>query len=106
MPATLTASDHRARLLDGMARAVGANGYAATTIADIVAQAAVSRRTFYEHFQTKADCLVALYEAVNVEGLKVLARQLDPALPWREPVQGALGAYFAWMAGHLSLIHS
>jgi AcrR family transcriptional regulator len=68
------------------------------TIADIVGEAAVSRRTFYEHFQTKADCLIALYESVSLEGLSVLAGQLNPKLDWREQVEDALRAYFAWMA--------
>ncbi len=38
-------NEHRARLLEGMARAVAAKGYADTTIADIVREASVSRRT-------------------------------------------------------------
>lgn len=73
-------------------------GYGATTIADIVSEAAVSRRTFYEHFATKADCLIALYESVSLEGLSVLMSQLNPDRPWREQVQDALTAYFGWMA--------
>lgn len=52
-------NEHRARLLEGMARAVAAKGYADTTIADIVREASVSRRTFYENFADKAECLIA-----------------------------------------------
>ncbi|MEY4562880.1 MAG: hypothetical protein RLZZ618_2157, partial [Pseudomonadota bacterium] len=91
-------SVHRQRLLQGMAKAVSAKGYATTTITDIVAAAAVSRRTFYEHFDTKADCLIAFYEALSVEGLSVLSAQLNPDLHWREQVEAALTAYFSWMA--------
>ncbi|REM69108.1 TetR/AcrR family transcriptional regulator, partial [Mycobacterium tuberculosis] len=58
-------SEHYARLLQGMAHAVAAKGYAETTIADIVREAAVSRRTFYEHFSTKTECLIALYETAS-----------------------------------------
>ena len=58
-------SEHRARLLEGMARAVAAKGYADTTIADIVREASVSRRTFYENFGDKAECLIALYEVAS-----------------------------------------
>ena len=60
---------HYSRLLEGMAHAVAAKGYAETTIADIVAEASVSRRTFYEHFTTKAECLIALYEAASHNAL-------------------------------------
>ncbi len=49
--------EHRSRLLEGMAVAVAQKGYAAVTIADIVREASVSRRTFYEHFGSKAECL-------------------------------------------------
>jgi len=38
--------EHRHRLLEGMAHAVAAKGYADTTIADIVSEASVWRRTF------------------------------------------------------------
>ena len=47
------ANEHRHRLLEGMAQAVAEKGYADTTIADIVREAGVSRRTFYEHFAGK-----------------------------------------------------
>ena len=61
-----------------MAQAVAAKGYADTTIADIVREASVSRRTFYEHFSSKAECLVALYEAASHNALKVLREAIDP----------------------------
>jgi AcrR family transcriptional regulator len=61
-----------------MAHAVAAKGYAETTIADIVREAGVSRRTFYEHFSTKAECLVALYDAASRNALKVLREAIDP----------------------------
>ena len=43
----------RQRLLDGMALVLGERAYADLTIADVVAAAHVSRRTFYEHFEGK-----------------------------------------------------
>ena len=39
-------TDHRTRLLQGLAQSVATKGYADTTIADIVREAGVSRRTF------------------------------------------------------------
>jgi AcrR family transcriptional regulator len=89
---------HHSRLLEGMAYAVAAKGYADTTIADIVAAASVSRRTFYEHFTTKAECLVALYEAASRNALKVLRDAIDPSHGWEEQVERALGAYLGCMA--------
>lgn len=97
---------HRGRLLEGMALAVAQKGYADTTIADIVREASVSRRTFYEHFATKADCLVALYEAASHSALKVLRDAIDPCHDWEQQVEQALRAYLACMASNPVLLRT
>jgi AcrR family transcriptional regulator len=99
-------SPHRSRLLEGMAHAVAARGYADTTIADIVREASVSRRTFYEHFATKAECLIALYEAASRNALKVLREAIDPAHDWEEQVERALSAYLQCMAANPVLLRT
>jgi AcrR family transcriptional regulator len=92
------ASEHRSRLLQGMAQSVAAKGYADTTIADIVREAGVSRRTFYEHFNTRADCLIALYEAASRNALRVLQGVIDPSRDWQVQVEQALTAYLGALA--------
>ena len=87
------ASEHQPRLFDGMARAVAAKGYGAITIADIVREAGVSRRTFYEHFTTKADCLIALYASASRNALNALRSSLDPNRTWQTQVEVAMVAY-------------
>lgn len=97
---------HRHRLLEGMARAVAEKGYAETTIADIVRAAAVSRRTFYEHFATKPECLIALYEAASHGALKVLREALDPGRDWQDHVEQAMAAYFGCLAQNPPLVRT
>lgn len=97
---------HYSRLLEGMAQAVAAKGYAQTSIADIVGVASVSRRTFYEHFASKAECLIALYGAASHNALKVLREAIDPAHGWEEQVDQALGAYLATMAANPVLMRT
>jgi AcrR family transcriptional regulator len=97
---------HRSRLLEGMATAVARKGYAETTIADIVAEASVSRRTFYEHFATKADCLVALYEAASHNALKVLREAIAQPQEWEQRVEQALRAYLECMASNPVLMRT
>lgn len=63
--ATRTDETIRRDLIGALASCVAEKGYASTTIADIVAVARVSKRTFYEHFDSKEDCLLALYEHVT-----------------------------------------
>lgn len=99
-------AEHRHRLLDGMAHAVAARGYAEATIADIVREAAVSRRTFYEHFADKAACFVALYEAASDNALAELRDTIDPALDWEAQVERALVAYFRVLSGNPVLLRT
>jgi AcrR family transcriptional regulator len=98
--------EHLHRLLEGMARAVAAKGYADTTIADIVREASVSRRTFYQHFATKAECLIALYEAASRNALKVLRESIDSRDDWQTQVQRALTAYLGCMVGNPVLVRT
>src|SRR4030088_909985 len=53
----------RARLLEGIVRAVSEKGYAATRVLDVTRHARVSRTTFYEQFADKEACFLAAYEA-------------------------------------------
>jgi AcrR family transcriptional regulator len=94
----LSNADHRRRLLDAMSEVVARKGYAETTIADLAAEARVSRRTFYEHFSSKAECLIALYEAASEQALSVLKGAIDTRRDWHEQVEQAMGAYFATLA--------
>ena len=52
------------RLVCAVADCVAAKGYASTSVADIIAAAGVSRKTFYEHFADKEACFLAAYEMV------------------------------------------
>ena len=102
----LASREHRARVLEGMAHAVSRKGYAETTIADIVGEASVSRRTFYEHFTSKAECLIALYEAASHNALKVLRDAIDPAHGWQTQVDRALRAYLGCLASNPVLVRT
>jgi AcrR family transcriptional regulator len=94
----IATSEHRYRLLEGMANALATNGYAATTIADIVQAASVSRRTFYEHFSTKSECLIALYESASLRALNVLRDAIDPAQAWQAQAEQAMTAYLTCLS--------
>src|SRR5882757_2126348 len=64
LPREFVVHNQRERLIAGLAEAVVEHGYAATTITHITKAAAVSRRTFYEHFESKEDCFLAAYDVV------------------------------------------
>ena len=98
--------EHRSRVLEGMAHAVSRKGFGDTTIGDIVAEASVSRRTFYEHFDSKAECLIALYEAASHNALKVLRGAIQPAHGWQTQVESALRAYLGCLASNPVLVRT
>jgi AcrR family transcriptional regulator len=92
MVAVRSATDLRQALTGGLAAAVTEKGYAASTIADVVAHARVSKRTFYQHFADKEACLMALYE----QGCEHLIGVLGGASadgPWRDVVSDSVTAY-------------
>src|SRR5215208_2116777 len=55
-------ASQRGRMLGAMAQAVAVNTYGGTTVADVVAGAGVSRKTFYEHFRDKEECFLAAFD--------------------------------------------
>lgn len=82
----------RERLLAGIAQAVAANGYRATTITQIVKAASVSSRAFYEIFESKEECFLEAFDAVvaHLEGLVVEAARRET--DWPHQVIAALRA--------------
>jgi AcrR family transcriptional regulator len=86
----------RARLLAAAVRAVEELGYPDTSVADITSRARVSRRTFYELFSDREECLAAALE--DVLGLIVaeLAAAGLEGLVWRERVRGGLWAILSF----------
>ncbi|MDP2818601.1 MAG: TetR/AcrR family transcriptional regulator [Polaromonas sp.] len=105
-PPAAPANPYRSRLIEGMAHSVAAKGYADTTVADIVREAGVSKRSFYECFATKSDCLIALYVAASHGALKVLKESIDPRRDWKTQVEHALGAYLACLASNPALLRT
>lgn len=95
----------RLRLVGALAAAAAEKGYAATTIADIVRHAKVSKRTFYEHFTDKEECLLAGYEQISGRLMDVLretavtspgdpsAGSLPSDRPWQDRVRMVTAAY-------------
>jgi AcrR family transcriptional regulator len=55
----------RKRLLDAAIDAAARNGYAGTTVAEVLDRAGASRSTFYEHFADRDACLLAAAEEIS-----------------------------------------
>ncbi len=93
----------RDRLLTGAAEAVAAKGYAATSVADIIERAGVSRTTFYQLFDDKLDCFLAACRMASDVVLAVLADELarieaEGVTAPTDTLDRLLGAYLQTLA--------
>jgi AcrR family transcriptional regulator len=82
----------RQPILEAMIRVAGRNGYQATSVADVVAEAHASRATFYKYFDDKHDCFLAAY-GVAVERILAAAQAAcDRRRTWPERALDGLAA--------------
>jgi AcrR family transcriptional regulator len=83
----------RDRLLDGLAASIGERGYRDTTVADIVRHARTSKRTFYEQFGSKEECLIEVLRRNNENLIANIRAATDPEADWQEQIGQASVAY-------------
>lgn len=103
LPREFVTHNQRERLIAGIAEAIAENGYAGTTIAHITRHAAVSRRTFYEHFSSKDQCFVAAYDTVMEELRGRVGDAFDHEDEWPQAVKAGIGAMLAFLAAEPNL---
>jgi AcrR family transcriptional regulator len=99
----VVAASQRSRLLEAVGRAVADKGYAAARIDDIVRGAAVSKKTFYEHFRDKEDCFLAAYEAASDELYERVRDAHTSRQGWLESTRAGIAAYLRWLAADPAL---
>lgn len=103
LPREFVVHNQRERLIAGLAEAVAENGYASTTIAHITRHAAVSRRTFYEHFASKDECFVAAYDTVMDELRERIGDAFAAEEEWPQAVKAGIGAMLGFLASEPNL---
>jgi AcrR family transcriptional regulator len=87
----------RARLLAAATVSIAELGYAGASVAHITARARVSRRTFYDLFASREDCLLAVMEgAVEQVRSEIVAADLA-GLVWRDRVRGGLHVVLSFL---------
>ena len=102
-PATVTRhsahADQQRRILRAVGELVGERGYGDVTVEAIVKRAHVSFKTFYKHYASKEECLLALCERLYDRSETTIRERLadDPA-SWPEQVVLVLTAFFELIA--------
>lgn len=71
LPRQFVHTNQRWRLLGGCAEAVARSGYPKLTVGAVADSASVSKATFYQHFDSLPDCVLATYEMATRAALAV-----------------------------------
>jgi AcrR family transcriptional regulator len=89
LPRKTVLASQRGRLLEAVIDVVARDGYAEMSVADVIAVANVSRKTFYEHFRDKEDCFLAAYDYISERTLAnlIAVGSRHPAGPARRRAQ-------------------
>lgn len=98
LPRRFIVHNQRERMLLAVAEAVAEQGYATTTVADVIARARLSRRTFYEHFADKEECFLAAYDTVVEQLLAAVGQAYEQADGWAQKVHDGLETFLAYLA--------
>jgi AcrR family transcriptional regulator len=101
--------NQRERILDALANLAAAKGYGATTIPEIVQEAAVSVQAFYEHFSGKEDAFLVAYEIGHRKALAIVERAYESEEDWPAAVRTGIAMLLEFLASepayaHLALI--
>jgi AcrR family transcriptional regulator/DNA-binding MarR family transcriptional regulator len=87
----------RARILAAMVDVVAERGVGNISVAHVVARSGVSRRTFYELFEDREDCLLAACEEALERIVAVVLPAYDGPTRWREKMRAGLATLLRFL---------
>lgn len=92
----------RNRIHQAMIEVVSERGYPETRVVDVIGVAGVSRKTFYELFDSKEDCFLAAYDGLleNLLGDATNGYESRQGEPWAERIEAALEALLEHLSQH------
>lgn len=92
----------RNRIHKAMIEVVSERGYPETRVVDVIGVAGVSRKTFYELFDSKEDCFLAAYDVLleNLLGEAGNAFESRSGASWAERIGAALGMLLEHLSQH------
>jgi AcrR family transcriptional regulator len=105
LPAGVVARSQRTRIVHGTAEVIYANGYADTTVSEIVAAAGISREVFYAHFTNKQHAYLAAQQYATQYILESCTAAYFQRTTWPERVWGALDELIGLLVANPALAH-
>ncbi len=89
-------------MICAIADSVAEKGYATTSVADVIAAAGVSRRTFYEHFADKEACFLAAYDAGAEATYAAMVQAAEGLDDWEEILDAVFGTWLEFLQADLA----
>jgi len=95
--ATEVSEVQRARILSAAAEIAGELGYSGMSIARVTGRAGVSRRTFYDLFEDREDCFLAVFDEAVARATVVATDAASAQQGWREQARAGLSALLEFL---------
>lgn len=86
------------RIISALVQETAGKGFRATTVADVVKRAGISRKTFYENFNSKEDCFLAAQEHAMLTALNRVVEAAGTDQSWPLRVRAGLAAFLEYVA--------
>lgn len=103
IPREQVEANQRWRLLGACADVLRERGYARTTVAQVTSEAAVSKATFYAHFDGLADCILQTYRVATRSFLELVAESCERSS--EAPLAQLMQAVLEVLAAEPSTMH-
>jgi AcrR family transcriptional regulator len=87
----------RSRMLTAAAEAVEEVGYARLTVAQVIARARVSRKTFYDLFEDREDCFLAVFDQAVEQIGALVSEAYARESNWRDGMRAGVLAMLRFM---------
>jgi AcrR family transcriptional regulator len=87
----------RERVLQAMVTVVAELGFSGASVARVVGCAGVSRKTFYEMFDSLEDCFLAVIHWVMSRSISLIFEAFEQEQSWLDGVQTALASLLAFL---------
>lgn len=91
--------EQRSRLLAAAGVVFARWGFSASTVASVVTEAGMSRRTFYEHFNSLRDLLLELHEQASTMALMLIESKASQHSDPKQQLEAGLTAFMELLAG-------
>lgn len=98
LPRRFVVEHQRARIISALVQETTEKGFRAVTVADIVKRAGCARKTFYENFSSKDDCVLSAQEYAMQTALARVVEAAGVHQSWPHRVGAGLTAFLDYVS--------